>query len=281
MGALHQGPVIDNCTGTGRVLQQQAEIAVQGLALQRRLITDDHLDTQWPRTGKQHIEGLRVAIAGSEERRGFVLRQALAEGHGLGGSGGFIEQRGVGDFHTGQVADQGLEVQQCFQAALGNFRLVRGVRGVPGRVLQQVAQDRGRRMARVIALADVVAIQLVVRGNRLSAASASASPCPGVSESTLLPFILAGMTLSTSASSDSWPVSASMARCRLRAGQCDGRQIHQACPAGYRGCSWRPPQFRRCRPGSARSRPGPSGYRGQQGCWPGYGRTSRPASARR
>ncbi|MNM52926.1 hypothetical protein D3C81_640160 [compost metagenome] len=167
MGALHQGAVVVDGTSAGRVLQQQAEIAVQGLAIQQRFISDDHFDTQWLGTGTQHIEGLRVAMAGREERRGLVLRQALAEGHGLGGGGGFVEQRGVGDLHAGEVADQGLEVQQRLQAALGDFRLVRRVRGVPGRVFQQVAQDRRGRVARVIALADVVAEQLVVRSDGL------------------------------------------------------------------------------------------------------------------
>jgi hypothetical protein len=92
----------------------------------------------------------------------LVLAQALAEGHGFGGGGGFVEQRGVGDRQAGEVADQGLEVQQRFETALGNFRLVRGVGGVPGRVFQQVAQDRRRRVGVVVALADVGLEQLVL-----------------------------------------------------------------------------------------------------------------------
>ncbi|MNO93648.1 hypothetical protein D3C76_852510 [compost metagenome] len=164
---FNQGAMIGNRTGTGRVLQQQAEVAVQVLALQPRFVTDDHVDTQWLGTGTQDVEGLRVAMLGGEERRGLVLRQPLAEGHGLGGGGGFIEQRRVGDLHAGQVADQGLEVQQRFQPALGDLRLVRGVRGVPGRILQQIAQDRRGGVARVVTLADMVAKQLVLAGDGL------------------------------------------------------------------------------------------------------------------
>ncbi|MNO41057.1 hypothetical protein D3C76_312210 [compost metagenome] len=167
MSALHQGAMVGDVAGAGRVMQQQAEVAVQAFALKLGLFTDHHLDTQGLGTGAQHVEGLRVAMARNEKRRGLVLGQALAEGHGFGGGRGFVEQGCVGDFHAGQVADQGLEIQQRFQAPLGNFRLVRRVGGVPGRVLQQVAQDRRRRVAREIALADVVAKQLVLRGNGL------------------------------------------------------------------------------------------------------------------
>ena len=86
---------------------------------------------------------------------GFVLAQAFAEGHGFCSSGGFVEQRSVGNRQAAKVADQGLEVEQRFETALGDFRLVRCVGGVPGRVFQQVAQDWRRRVAVVIALADI------------------------------------------------------------------------------------------------------------------------------
>ncbi|MNN08768.1 hypothetical protein D3C81_1216320 [compost metagenome] len=176
MGALHQGSMVNDSASAGRVLQQQTEIALKVLLKQGRLIADDHLDTQWLGTGAQYVEGLRVTLLRNEKRWSLALRQALAEGHGFGGGGGFIEQRGVGDFHTGQVADQGLEVQQRFQPTLGNLRLVGCVGRVPGRVLQQVAQDRRRCVARVIALTDVIAKPLVLcsdsleRGQRLGLA---------------------------------------------------------------------------------------------------------------
>ncbi|MNM84385.1 hypothetical protein D3C81_964730 [compost metagenome] len=165
MGVLHQSPMVDDSTSAGRVLQQQAEITLQALVQQCRLIADDHFNTQRLGTGAQHVEGLRMTMVGDEKRRGLALRQTLAEGHGFGGGGGFIEQRGVGDRQAGEVADQGLEIQQRFQAALGNFWLVRGVGGVPGRVFQQVAQDRCRGMAVVVTLADEALEQLVVGGD--------------------------------------------------------------------------------------------------------------------
>ncbi len=70
------------------------------------------------------------------------------------------KQRSIGNGQAGKVADHRLEVQQAFQAALGNLRLVRRVLRVPSRVFKNVAQDDARRMGIVIALADIVAANL-------------------------------------------------------------------------------------------------------------------------
>ena len=54
--------------------------------------------------------------------------------------GAFIEQGSVGDVETGEVADQGLEVQQGFQAALGDLGLVGRVGGVPAGVFKEISE---------------------------------------------------------------------------------------------------------------------------------------------
>ncbi|MNZ72512.1 hypothetical protein D3C78_908920 [compost metagenome] len=164
--ALHQCAVVEDVAVGGRVLQQGAEVGtgVGDLAL----VADHYLDPQGLGTGDQYVEGLRVAMLGGEEGiAALVLRQALAEGHGFGGGGAFVEHRGVGHRQAAEIADQGLEVQQGFEAALGDFRLVGGVGGVPGRVFQQVAQDRAGRVAGVVALADMALEQLVLAGDGL------------------------------------------------------------------------------------------------------------------
>ncbi|MNM22943.1 hypothetical protein D3C81_333300 [compost metagenome] len=162
--ALDHFAVVEHFTVAGRVLQQGAEEGAD--IAQLALVADHDLDAQRLGTGAQHVEGLRVAMHGGEEGvAALVLAQAFAEGHGFGSGGGFVEQGGVGDRQAGQVADQGLEVQQRFQAALGDFWLVRGVSGVPGWVFQQVAQDRCRGVGVVVALADKVLEQLVVAGD--------------------------------------------------------------------------------------------------------------------
>ena len=53
-------------------------------------------------------------------------------------------------------------MQQSFQPALGNFCLIRCVRGVPARVLEDIAQNNGRRDAAVPALSYVRAKQLIL-----------------------------------------------------------------------------------------------------------------------
>ncbi len=154
MEALNQFAVVEDIAIARRVLQQRAEVGA-GIS-NRGFVTDHDFNAQRLGTGAQHVEGLRVAMLGGEEGvAGLVLRQAFAEGHGFGSGGGFIQQRGVGDLHTGEVADQRLKVQQRLQAALGNLWLVRGVSGIPRWVFQQVAQDWAWRVGAVVALTDV------------------------------------------------------------------------------------------------------------------------------
>ena len=68
----------------------------------------------------------------------------MAEGHRFRGRRALVQQRCIGYRQCGQFRDQGLEVQQGFQAALRYFGLVRRVLGVPGRILQDVPLNYGR-----------------------------------------------------------------------------------------------------------------------------------------
>ena len=160
MEALNQFAIVEHVTVACGVLQQGAE--EDRYVAHFALVGNHYFNAQWLGTGAQHVQGLRVTVAGGEKAvAGFVLAQAFAEGHGFGSGGGFVEQRGVGDRQAAEVADQGLEVKQRFETALGNFRLVGRVGGVPGRVFQEVAQDRRRRVAVVVTLADIGFAQLV------------------------------------------------------------------------------------------------------------------------
>ncbi|MNK58924.1 hypothetical protein D3C87_780230 [compost metagenome] len=146
-----------------RVLQQHA-VAVRFQCLGRSA----HAQHDAHRLGAraQQFQRLRVHRIVHEEGIGPALGRTLGQGHRLGRRGGFIEQRGVGDFHAGQVGAQGLEVDQRFHAALRNLSLVRGVGGVPGRVFQHVAQDHVRGERAVVTLADEAAEDLVLVGDR-------------------------------------------------------------------------------------------------------------------
>ncbi len=105
-------------------------------------------------TGAHHRERLGMHLLVDEERLRLHLRVALGQCHRFRRGGRFIEQRGVGDVEPGEVADHGLEVEQRFQPALADLRLIGRVGRVPGRVLQDVALDHRRQDRPRIALPD-------------------------------------------------------------------------------------------------------------------------------
>ena len=74
-----------------------------------------------------------------EDRLDAGLRRSPAQRHRLGGRRRFVEQGGVGDVEAAQIGHHRLEVEEGLESPLRDLRLVRRVRGVPGRVLQDVA----------------------------------------------------------------------------------------------------------------------------------------------
>jgi hypothetical protein len=117
-------------------------------------VADDNLPAQRFGAGLQHGESLRMAIAVGEKDGPPRLRNALRHGHRLGGRRRFVEERSIGNVQCRQVRDHGLEIQQGLEPPLADFRLVRRVGGVPGRIFQNVALDHGRQDRAVISLAD-------------------------------------------------------------------------------------------------------------------------------
>ncbi len=94
----------------------------------------------------------------------------MEHGHRFGGGGRFIEQRCVGDFHAGQIADHGLEIEQTFEAALRHLGLIRRVGRVPAGIFEHVAQDDAGRDAIGIAEAEIRFEKLIARGERAQVA---------------------------------------------------------------------------------------------------------------
>jgi hypothetical protein len=121
------------------------------------------------RAGAHHLDGLREAGLVDEEHVRLRLRHAARDCHRLGGGGGFVEQRGVGELQAGEVDHHLLEVEERFEAALGDLGLVGRVRGVPARVLEHVAQDHRGRVSAVVALTDQGPLDHIATGDGLQA----------------------------------------------------------------------------------------------------------------
>ena len=76
--------------------------------------------------------------------------------HRFGNRGGLVQQRSTRNAQAGEVLDQGLEVQQCLESALGDFGLVGRVGGVPSGIQQDAAFDGLRHHGSVVTQTDHV-----------------------------------------------------------------------------------------------------------------------------
>ena len=140
--------------GRARILQHQRKRLHR--ADRRRIAGGDihQSDPDRPRPGRQHGACLRMQISRNRQHVGFRLAEAVRHRHRFRRGGRLVEQRCIGDLHARQVADHRLKIQQRFQPALGDLRLVGRVSGVPAGTFQHVAQDDGRRHGAVVAHAD-------------------------------------------------------------------------------------------------------------------------------
>ena len=104
----------------------------------------EDVDAEGFHAGDEDINDVGMEAVGDDE--GVRVRLGVeGQGAGFGAGGAFIEQGSVGDVEGGEVADEGLEIEQSFEAALGDFGLVGGVGGVPAGVFEEVSEeDRGR-----------------------------------------------------------------------------------------------------------------------------------------
>ena len=89
----------------------------------------------------------------------------MAERHSFCCSCALVEHGGVRHLHTGKVGDHGLEIDQGFQATLGNLWLIRRISGVPGRVFEDIALHYIGGNGVVITLTNKAAEDFVVGGN--------------------------------------------------------------------------------------------------------------------
>ena len=127
LGPADELPQVVHAAGLIRRLDDRPEDAI---VERRRVVVADHeLDAERFGARAQHLDGLRKAGVGNEELRRAhravrPFRDAVQHRHRLAGGGRFVEQRGVGDLHPGQIADHRLEIEQRFEPALGDLGLV-------------------------------------------------------------------------------------------------------------------------------------------------------------
>ncbi len=91
-----------------------------------------------------------------------AVDSATRHAHRLGGRRRLVEQRCVRHLEARQLGDRRLEVEQRFQPALADLRLVRRVGRVPRRVLEHVALDHAGRDGGVVAHPDQAGAGLVL-----------------------------------------------------------------------------------------------------------------------
>ena len=169
VGLGDEGAVVaDGAVGIG-VLEDAGEEV--GRELQLFVAAHAQGDALWHGAGAHHGQRLREDAFVDEDGvgAGFLLvagAQGVHHGDGFGCGGAFVQQRAVGQGHAGEVAHGGLEVHQCFQAALRHFGLVGGVGGVPHGIFEHVALDDGGRDGVIPAAADVGGVHFVLGGQR-------------------------------------------------------------------------------------------------------------------
>jgi hypothetical protein len=114
--------VDDRAVGAG-ILEQRAEAGRVGIEVGASPTTTSmpcgtaRVRTTSSVCGWQSLETKKRLRAGIDPH-------GVEHGHRLGGGGGFVEQRGVGDVEAGQVGDHGLEIEQRFEPALRDLGLV-------------------------------------------------------------------------------------------------------------------------------------------------------------
>ena len=143
-----------------RILHEGAEVGRVEHGIGPRSGHD--FDAKGLRAGAQERDGLRMDVVRDEKLFALAF-DPVGHGHGFGGGSRFVEQRGIGDLHAGQVGHHGLEIEQRLEASLGQLRLIRRVGRIPAGIFQDVAQDDRRGVAIAVAHSEVARLRLVSR----------------------------------------------------------------------------------------------------------------------
>src|SRR5262249_40224629 len=74
--------------------------------------------------------------------------------HPLRRGRGLVEERSVCDLKAGKIGDRSLEIEKRFEPSLADFRLIRRVRRIPGRIFKNIPLDDRRQDRTIITLPD-------------------------------------------------------------------------------------------------------------------------------
>ncbi len=156
VGAGDDRSDVDDGAVIVRVLQQRAEHLRR---VEGPRVGSGDLEPDPERLGAalQHGHGLREDPVRDQEDAAvgrLLRRHPMQQRHRLAGRGRLVEQRGSGHGQPGEIGDDGLEVQQRFEAALGDLGLVGRVGCVPARILEHAAANHARGDRVVVAQAD-------------------------------------------------------------------------------------------------------------------------------
>ncbi len=161
MSPLDQSSGVPDLALLAGQLQQYAEH--RGIEHEIAGIQPLQLDVQRLGAGLQHSPGLWQDGGIHQEATGLsTTTDGMTQPHRLSSCRGLVQKRRIGDRKTGQLADQGLEVEKRFQATLSDLSLIGRVSGVPGGIFKDVTLDQCRRCCAVVTQADQGAANRVV-----------------------------------------------------------------------------------------------------------------------
>ena len=130
-------------------------------------LADNDFDVARSGVGAHHVERLREdAVVDKNLVDAVLLLGAAAavveHNHTFAASGGLVEERRVGQRHTGHIADHRLIGHQGFETALADFGLIGSVGGVPASVFEDIALDDSRCDGVVVTHTDIALEHLVL-----------------------------------------------------------------------------------------------------------------------
>ena len=158
--ATHKISIILDTTFSIWILHQSTK--ERSISSKRFIIATHNLDADRLRASNQNINGLgEYTVIDKKAMRSTLLIQAVEHIHGLSSRSTLVQQRCIGQLHTGKIDHHGLVVQKGFQTTLTDFCLIWRVLGIPSWIFHDVTQNHSRCVVIIITHPDVILVHLV------------------------------------------------------------------------------------------------------------------------